>query len=136
MPAILLVDDEPVILAMLAFALESEGCSILTAGSGAEAISIFRTYGSTIDLMITDVVMPEMGGPRLAAELLTEDPGLPVLFVSGSCEAIPFATSPQFGFLAKPFALKDLVAEARSLMRREVRTVAGYSSGTNAVFAR
>lgn len=128
MAAILVVDDEPVILAMLAFALESEGCSVLTAGSGAEAISIFRSYRSAIDLMITDVAMPEMGGPALAAALLTEDSGLPVLFISGSCEALPFGTPPQFGFLAKPFALKDLVAEVRSRMRREVATVAGYRS--------
>jgi DNA-binding response OmpR family regulator len=135
MPAILLVDDEPVILTMLALALEIEGCQVLTAGSGAEAISIFRSCRSAIHLLITDVVMPEMGGPALAAALLTEDSGLPVLFMSGSSEVVPFGRSPQFGFVAKPFALQDLLAEVRSLMRREVAGIAGYSNRTCAVLA-
>jgi two-component system cell cycle sensor histidine kinase/response regulator CckA len=117
MPTILLVDDEPIILALVTIALEPEGFSVLPAGSGAEAIAIFHLHRGEIGLLITDMMMPEMDGPTLAARLLAEDPGMPVLFMSGYCEAVRSGDSEQFEFLPKPFPLSELVAEVRSLTR-------------------
>jgi two-component system cell cycle sensor histidine kinase/response regulator CckA len=117
MPTILLVDDEPIILAMITLALEPEGFRVLTAASGTEAIEIFESHRGKIGLLVTDMMMPEMDGPTLASKLLAQDPGLPVLFMSGHYEAIEWGGLGQFEFLAKPFPLSALVAEVRSLTR-------------------
>jgi len=119
MRTILLVDDEPVILTLITLALEPEGFSVLTARSGAEALAIFRSHRGEIGLLVTDMMMPEMDGPSLAAKVLAEDPGMPVLFMSGYCEAVECAGSGHFEFLAKPFPLDALVNEVRSLTRTQ-----------------
>jgi two-component system cell cycle sensor histidine kinase/response regulator CckA len=115
---ILLVDDEPMLLAMIALALRLEGIAVLTAGSGAEAISISELRPS-IDLLITEVDLPGIGGPVLAARLLAKNPYMPVLFISGDAEAMPLAEDPQIEFLAKPFALKTFVADVQRLLRMQ-----------------
>ena len=65
-------------------------------------------------------MMPGMDGPTLATELLADDPGMPVLFMSGECDAKQLDRCRQFEFLSKPFSIPTLVAEVRSLMRSGV----------------
>jgi CheY-like chemotaxis protein len=117
---ILIVDDQAVVRDVVRQALESHGYRLLVAASGAEALQMSEEYPGTIDLLITDVVMPRMSGPALAEALRTARPGLRVLFFSGS--AAEDATrlgvlSKDTPFLQKPFAsLTVLVDMVRNLL--------------------
>jgi len=117
MPAILVVDDEPMLRAMIEFALRLEGFPVMTAGSAAEALSAAHSNPGDVDLLITEVRLPGMTGPDLAANLMAEDPALRVLFLAGSLDAAPPLASPQFEVFAKPFPLNAFLAEVRKLMQ-------------------
>jgi CheY-like chemotaxis protein len=79
---VLLVEDEPVIRKLVASMLERQGYAVFTAGEPNEALALASEL-TEIDLLVTDVVMPGMNGPELAAQLVAGRPGLPVLFISG-----------------------------------------------------
>jgi signal transduction histidine kinase len=114
---ILLVEDDAAVRAMTTQMLSRAGFTVLAASNPAEASELFDRTG-TIDLLLTDVVMPEMHGPELAHKLAAKRPGLPVLFVSGYGESLA-ASNPLDGptaFLAKPFASSALVASVRELL--------------------
>ena len=78
MSTILVVDDEPLVLGMVAMMLEEGGHSVMTAGSGADAINLWRSHRGGIDLLVSDVRMPVMDGCTLANALQEESPNLPV----------------------------------------------------------
>lgn len=108
---ILLVEDEEAVRAFGARALASRGYSVLQAASGAEALQIVEKRSGNIDLVVSDVIMPEMDGPTMLTELRKRGIKARVIFVSGYAEDA-FANLPQgedFGFLPKPFSLKQLV---------------------------
>src|SRR5262245_58543736 len=108
---ILLVEDEEAVRAFGARALASRGYSVLQAASGAEALQIVEKRGGNIDLVVSDVIMPEMDGPTMLTELRKRGIKARVIFVSGYAEDA-FANLPQgedFGFLPKPFSLKQLI---------------------------
>jgi two-component system, cell cycle sensor histidine kinase and response regulator CckA len=108
---ILLVEDEEAVRAFAARALASRGYTVLQAASGLEALQIVEEQGGKIDLVVSDVMMPEMDGPRMFAELRKRGITARVIFVSGYTEDA-FAHLPQgedFGFLPKPFSLKQLI---------------------------
>ena len=111
-PRVLLVDDEPFLLALTRKAVERLGCDTLTAASGRAALALARANVGTIDLLLTDVRMPEMTGTELVQVLIEQGIDLPTLFVSGQLDApIPTdwpATVPR-RFLGKPFKLEQLV---------------------------
>jgi len=116
MATVLVVDDEPVIRSMMSEVLQHEGHSVLTAGSSAQALSLFRSHRREIDLLISDIVMPETDGPALATKMQAERPGLPVLLMSGCCDSRQVNSS--FEFLPKPFSISDLLQRVRSLAER------------------
>ena len=80
---VLLVEDETVVRDLAADALRRHGYQVLTAPSGAEALQIAEQAVRPFDVLVTDVVMPQMGGQQLAEELLATRPDLKVLFISG-----------------------------------------------------
>ena len=85
---------------------------MLEAASGLEALRIIEERGAPVDLVVSDVVMPEMDGPTLLGELRKRHPALKVIFVSGYAEDAFRKNLPdgeEFNFLAKPFSLKQLV---------------------------
>lgn len=82
-PSILLVDDDHGVRVLLATTLRGRGYSVVEASSGTEALTLFDQHWSTIKLLITDVVMPDLRGPALAARLREHQPSLPVLFITG-----------------------------------------------------
>jgi two-component system cell cycle sensor histidine kinase/response regulator CckA len=117
---ILLVEDEEGLRALNARGLTSRGYTVLEAGNGVEAIDVLEKVDGRVDLVVSDVVMPEMDGPTLLRELRSRDPGLKIIFVSGYAEDafqkhLP-ADGQQFAFLAKPFTLKQLVAAVKETM--------------------
>jgi two-component system cell cycle sensor histidine kinase/response regulator CckA len=116
---ILLVEDEEGLRALNARGLSSRGYTVLEAGNGVEAIDVLEKYGGKVDLVVSDVVMPEMDGPTLLRELRSRDPSLKIIFVSGYAEDAFQKHLPadgKFGFLPKPFTLKQLVAEVKQTL--------------------
>jgi PAS domain S-box-containing protein len=116
---ILLVEDEPAVRAMAGEALEAQGYTVLEARHGVEALAVARQHSGPLDLLITDVVMPQMGGGELAQRLVAERPGLRVVFMSGYTDdavvrqGVFEATS---AFLQKPFAIGVLARKVREVL--------------------
>jgi two-component system cell cycle sensor histidine kinase/response regulator CckA len=116
---ILLVEDEVAVRAFAARALQSRGYTVHEAGSGTEALEVMEETGGTIDLVVSDVVMPEMDGPTLLRELRKTRPDLKIIFVSGYAEDAFKKNLPeneQFNFLPKPFSLKDLATTVKETL--------------------
>jgi len=116
---ILLVEDEEGLRGLNARGLASRGYTVLEAGNGLEAIAVLEAQGGHVDLVVSDVVMPEMDGPTLAKELRSRNPDLKVIFVSGYAEDAFEKNMPEpnkYAFLAKPFTLKQLVAAVKETM--------------------
>jgi CheY-like chemotaxis protein len=108
---VLVVEDEAEVRAVLRETLESAGYTVLTAGNGAEAIELSASHPGSIDLLLTDVVMPGPSGPELAGRLIVQRPSLRVLFISGYAPAATDAALhalPGTGFVSKPFDLDSL----------------------------
>ncbi len=115
---ILLVEDEEGLRALNARGLASRGYTVLEAGNGVEAIEVLEKQGG-VDLVVSDVVMPEMDGPTLLKELRRRNPDVKVIFVSGYAEEAFQKNLPeneQYEFLAKPFTLKQLVSKVKETM--------------------
>jgi two-component system cell cycle sensor histidine kinase/response regulator CckA len=113
---ILLVEDEEGLRGLNARGLASRGYTVLEAGNGVEALEVLETRGGYVDLVVSDVVMPEMDGPTLLKEMRSRNPSLKIIFVSGYAEDAFEKNLPeggQFAFLAKPFTLKQLVAAVK-----------------------
>jgi two-component system cell cycle sensor histidine kinase/response regulator CckA len=109
---ILLVEDEDPVRAVNARALSARGYTVLEAASGVDALQIIEQRGAPVDLVVSDVVMPEMDGPTLLGELRKLYPDLKVIFVSGYAEDAFKKNLPDgedFNFLPKPFSLRQLV---------------------------
>jgi PAS domain S-box-containing protein len=116
---ILLVEDEPAILRMTTILLEHQGYSVLVASSPCEAIRIARERTFGIDLLLTDVVMPEMNGCDLRKALLSIIPSLKCLFMSGyTADIIAHHGVLNTGehFIQKPFSIKELEAKLRKAL--------------------
>ncbi len=116
---ILLVEDEEGLRALNARGLASRGYTVLEAGNGLEAIDLLEKFDGQVDLVVSDVVMPEMDGPALARELRRRNPNLKIIFVSGYAEDAFQKHLPdhgQYAFLPKPFTLKQLVAAVKETL--------------------
>jgi two-component system cell cycle sensor histidine kinase/response regulator CckA len=110
---ILLVEDEDAVRNFGARALRSRGYTVIEAQSGIDALARLEEHAiDHIDLVVSDVVMPEMDGPSLLKELRHRKPEIRVIFMSGYAEEAFRKNLPdgqQFDFLPKPFGLKQLV---------------------------
>ncbi len=115
---LLLVEDETAVRRSESEFLSRAGYTVIEAANGVEALRIAREYQGQIDLLVTDVVMPGMGGPQLVESLAAERPRMRALFVSGYAEStilrrgvVDLHTS----FLQKPFSLRALAAKIREI---------------------
>lgn len=116
---ILLVEDEPSLLTLTQRLLELQGYRVLAAATAGEAIRLAESHAGSIDLLLTDVVMPEMNGRELARNILKLHPGLKRLFMSGyTSNVIAHHGILDEGvhFLQKPFSLTDLAASVRKAL--------------------
>ncbi len=116
---ILLVEDEPANLKMTALLLERQGYAVLTCASPREALHLAESYRGKLDLLVTDVVMPEMNGHDLAQNLLNRFPGLKRLFMSGyPADVIAHhgVLEPGVHFIQKPFTLRELASKIREAL--------------------
>jgi len=121
---ILLVEDEPAVRKLATLMLEELGYRVTAASDGAEALELLELAGEfRVDLLVTDVVMPRVGGVELSTRLRVERPALPVLFVSGYAESSPLPPGGielerRDGFLQKPFTQATLATRVREVLDR------------------
>jgi two-component system, cell cycle sensor histidine kinase and response regulator CckA len=116
---ILFVEDEDIVRELTIKVLKLLNYNILHASNGDEALQIARNYGSAIDLLITDVVMPGMNGRQLAEKLLLIRPKIKILFTSGYTEnaiAHHGIIEKDLNFIGKPYSSHDLAHKIRQLL--------------------
>jgi CheY-like chemotaxis protein len=116
---VLLVEDEPAVRALAARVLRAQGYTVLAAGNGSEALQVIQTHLGVIDLLVTDVVMPEMSGKVLAEHVVRRYPQIRILFISGYTDrAIVHhgRLEPNVTFLQKPFAPLALAQKVREVL--------------------
>jgi two-component system cell cycle sensor histidine kinase/response regulator CckA len=116
---ILLVEDEDGLRSLNARGLRSRGYTVLEASNGVEALDTLAENDGAVDLVVSDVVMPEMDGPTLLKAMRGRNPDLKIIFVSGYAEdafARSLPENQQFAFLPKPFTLSQLVAQVKETM--------------------
>lgn len=116
---ILLVEDEEAVRRGGKRMLETRGYTVHEAGSGVEALEIMEELEGKVDIVVSDVVMPEMDGPSLLRELRKNYPDLKFIFVSGYAEdafARNLPPEAKFGFLPKPFSLKQLAVVVKETL--------------------
>ena len=116
---ILLVEDEDAVRSFAARALRMRGYTVLEAPGGDVALDIVRKHQGTIDLVISDVVMPNMDGPTMVRAALKLRPEMRVIFISGYAEDTFRRTEEKvedLHFLPKPFGLKQLVAKVKDVL--------------------
>ena len=113
---ILLVEDEPAVRQLFSQALMRAGYRVHEARNGNEAMQLFEQHGDSVDLVLTDMRMPFMGGADLARELRSRRQTLKLLCISG----YPGGTDLEFSddFLAKPFSRDDLLRKVREVLDR------------------
>jgi CheY-like chemotaxis protein len=120
---ILLVEDEDAVRSVASRVLLNQGYTVIQARNGEEALQLLDELGDTVDLILTDVVMPDMGGLALAGELRARWPDLKLLYMSGYAEGDKLEPgmqeSPTF-FLPKPFSAEDLVLKVREALEAKL----------------
>jgi nitrogen-specific signal transduction histidine kinase/ActR/RegA family two-component response regulator len=118
---ILLVEDEEGVRNLIRTSLQRAGYTVLEARDGNEALLLYERHATSIDLILTDVVMPQMSGRELADRFAAIRPDVPLLFMSGyTAKAIVQhgVLDPQTPFLAKPFTPSTLTAKVRETLDR------------------
>jgi hypothetical protein len=116
---ILLVEDEEHLRQVCTEVLTRFGYKVLLAGDGKEALALSEGHSGQIDLLLTDVVMPEMNGLELAETLLVSRPGLKVVFISGFPRGMLSPegdVKPGTVLIAKPFTIKVLMSKLREVL--------------------
>jgi two-component system cell cycle sensor histidine kinase/response regulator CckA len=134
---ILLVEDEEGVRSVLSELLTGLGYTVLQAANGVEAVGIATKHAGVIDLVVTDMVMPEMSGQELGRNLANQWPNLRILYMSAFASKIysPSALANALAdFISKPFDLEDFVVKVRELMAQSPpadggRAAAGSSAG-------
>ncbi|GAB4238531.1 MAG: hypothetical protein OHK0028_16160 [Deltaproteobacteria bacterium] len=119
---VLLVEDDEMVRAWMRTALSSGGYDLLEAADGEAAVAVLRESRSPVDLVVTDVIMPKMGGKELSDWIAANRPGIKVLFVSGYVDN-DFLRERSFGkaggYLQKPFTQEELLRAMQKVLDRE-----------------
>jgi|ERR671915_636595 CheY-like chemotaxis protein len=116
----LLVEDEPIVLNLISHILRQQGYTVLEAANGVEALSVVQEHiGGQIHLVLTDVVMPQMGGKELVERLLKLFPEIKALFMSGYMQGSASyidALGSEVELIQKPFTLNVLLTKVREAL--------------------
>ena len=120
---ILVIEDEDIVRNLACRGLKDHGYTVIEARNGIQALRHIRQHPGTIDLVITDVVMPEMGGRELAQQLVQHEPDLPVLFMSGYTgdDVVHRGLlDPDAPFQQKPFTPAGLATKVRTMLDQRI----------------
>jgi hypothetical protein len=107
---VLVVEDEPGVRGLVVSTLERAGYHVLVAGSPAEAVALTEGLAERIDVLVSDLIMPETNGQVLAERLLARRPSMRVVLMSGYGASLDASADTNYRFLAKPFGRDDLMA--------------------------
>jgi CheY-like chemotaxis protein len=121
-------EDDEMVRALVRVTLEDSGYRVLEAASGEAALALCDSFPGTIDVLVTDMVMPGMGGRALADRLTATRPELRVLYVSGYAETEVLdhgGHEPDAAFVQKPFTPEELALRIRALIDRPRVTATG-----------
>jgi chemotaxis methyl-accepting protein methylase/signal transduction histidine kinase/chemotaxis response regulator CheB len=120
---ILVVEDEDVVRKLARMVLETSGYVVLDARDGREGLALCQAHQGPIDLLVTDVVMPELGGRELAQGALKLRPGIKIVFLSGHSQDVILKEGVQKGiaFLRKPFSPLELTQTVRGVLDSDAR---------------
>jgi len=123
---VLLVEDEDAVRNVAARVLRNQGYTVVQARNGEEALGLLEDQGDSFDLILTDVVMPDVSGPELAKQLKARWPDTELIYMSGYAQGDkldPAVDTPDGWFLQKPFSAEDLVLKVREALdaRRDRR---------------
>jgi signal transduction histidine kinase/ActR/RegA family two-component response regulator len=124
---ILLVEDEAALRSLAVASLKRLGYSVLEAGDGVQALDVAGQHAGTINVVITDMIMPRMGGLDLVGKLREKRPGIRVIFMSGYTEAATLDRArlePDAVLLSKPFSIETLAAKIRDIQKKPVAMAA------------
>jgi len=131
---ILLTEDEAGVRGYIRHVLERQGYRVAEASNGLEAMDVVHRYPGPIHLLLTDVVMPDLGGVDLAERFAEVYPGVPILFMSGYNDRLWRQEGVKANFIQKPFSSQVLLARIREILdevRRDAAAAAGTQSGTS-----
>ena len=118
---ILLVEDNEQVRGLALAVLKRQGYTVLIAGNGKEALQLIGTFQGTIDLLLTDVVMPEMSGRELRNHVIGRFPDMEVLYMSGYTDNVIAhrgVIDAGVSFLQKPFSVKALAEKVHGLLAK------------------
>ena len=116
---ILIVEDDDRVRELAVFALQSRGYTVLAAGNGLEATRVLRLHPGTVQMLVTDVVMPGMGGPELAESLRLIFPEMKVVYSSGYTDHAVIRhglLEDKVAFLQKPYTPQTLAGKVRQVL--------------------
>jgi len=113
---ILVVEDEPAILKIIRTTLQRLGYTVIEAGSARDALAAAARHDGSLDLLLTDVTMPEMSGRDLGARIAVSHPGIRVIYMSGYSSDI---REKDFAFLQKPFTMQQLSKTVREVLDKD-----------------
>ncbi len=115
---VLVAEDDPAVRRLVSATLQSCGYTVLEAADGQKALEAWRAHSGSIDLLLTDVVMPNMGGFELVSAVKRCTPSVRVLYMSGhtGVSALPPTNACATAFVAKPFTARDLMAKVREVL--------------------
>jgi len=128
---VLLVEDEESVRELVEVTLSARGYKVLEAANGEDGLRIAAEVEGPIDILLTDVMMPGMGGRELAKRLCAMRPEMCVLYLSGYAEdavASPGGLGPGTAFLQKPFTLQNLAKKVREVLRAKAKTKSASTS--------
>lgn len=117
---VLVVEDEPVLRAILLRILRFEGYTALEAGDGRRAVALFDEHPAAIPLVLMDLQLPGPDGVHIARDLRSRRPDLSVIYMSGTVAPAQLSLAPREEFLSKPFG----AAQLTDLVRRTLDTAA------------
>lgn len=124
-PLILVVEDEENLANTLVLNLGMENYNVLVARSGNEALSVFHKHHKTIDLVLLDVMLPDINGFDLCKQLKQAEPDLPVLFLTAKSQINDKITGLKLGaddYMTKPFDLEELLLRISNILKRHKKT--------------
>jgi len=128
---VLLVEDEAAVRRCVREYLTAQGYTVLEAVNGEEALKVSRAYCGPIQIMLTDVVMPQMSGPKVAEQLAAERPQMKILFASGYAESTVLRHGKidvTAQFIEKPFSLSALASKIHDALAGNTKAIAASSS--------
>lgn len=120
-PAVLVVDDELSLLRTVTRVLARSGYQVLQASSGEEALRVAAAHAGPVDLLLTDVSMPGIGGRELSAKFSSAHPSVPIVFMSGQTDDVTLLHEIRVNnvdFLRKPFGVEEILSKVQEALGR------------------